>query len=122
MSILSATMPMPPGYNDTLERLERFLEAEKPKIAAEIRSILRADLKDLRRNPDFYRESPDAKPSIDIRLCVDVERSGRGFHWLLRTGSADYDQRHSEWSGAGSFGLETDAVALTEELIGQVGE
>jgi len=59
---------------------------------------------------------------IDIRLCVDFEDTTPS--WIIRSGDASYDQRHSDVCGASSIDKKTKlksepACEVLEELINQ---
>ena len=113
--------------------LEQFLGRERDLMVSEFKRIIRKDRAEMKRNPELYKESSDEAPSIDIRLCVDeVETNSNqfslmsplesSFTWCLRTGSADYDQRHSKYCGASSYGADTDPAKLWKDLAGQILE
>jgi hypothetical protein len=49
---------------------------------------------------------PDSIPSIDVRLCIDIDQGEP--NWIIRFGLSDFDQRHSDFCGASSVNIETN--------------
>lgn len=108
-------------------RLEAFIEANGDDMCESLAEVV-ADLQDtMDANPEEYVDSytgDDGEPSIDVRLCVDLDASDRtgssGGTWCFRTGVVDYDPRISQFCAASSVGPDTDAEELLAELIGQL--
>ncbi len=111
------------------KELEQFLTDNRSDMLSELTHIVR-ELKpvliDLNNNvpPDSNNEE-----MIDVRLCIDradtrhgYGDSNIGFTWIVRTGDASYDQRHSEYCGASLVGLDTDPAELLTDLINQIEE
>lgn len=95
-------------------RLFTFLQDAKPNILRELRKIIRDNRSDLRKNPELYKETSDSEPTIDVRLALNS--FGDSYDWRLHVGSVDFDSNHSEYCGAGQFGVETTADELFEQL------
>jgi hypothetical protein len=55
--------------------------------------------------------------AIDVRLCIDFDDSDTT--WIIRSGDASYDQRHSMLCAASSIDRDSDASAVLEDLINQ---
>lgn len=91
------------------------LASEKPHMLETLRALVNEKQSWLRVRPHDFREGPDDAPMIDIRLCV--ERDGE---WIFRTGSSDYDQRHSQFCGASCISRDTKPDELLNELLEQV--
>lgn len=89
--------------------------------------LMRQDLVDhikylqglMKSDPTEYTEHGCDEPSIDIRLCIELDGS-----WIFRTGDSSFDQRHSPLCGASSVQLDTETkgkeLPLLEELLNQV--
>lgn len=59
--------------------------------------------------------------SIDVRLCIETEdsMSGDAWTWIIRSGDASFDQRHSPLCGASSIDRNTKCESVIEDLINQ---
>lgn len=55
--------------------------------------------------------------SIDVRLCIDIDNTVPS--WIIRSGDASFDQRHSMFCGASSVQIDTVPRDLIEDLINQ---
>jgi hypothetical protein len=96
--------------------LEQFIRQEKSFIRAELIAILKHFKPQLLNNPQEFTEFGADEPTIDIRLCVDLESHG-GPNWILRTGSVDFDSYHSEFCSASCIGLDTKPSELLNYLL-----
>lgn len=93
--------------NDILEYLTRLVAQLKSDIAA---------------CPEVFLEPGTDTPSIDIRLCIDLDTKYRSQEWIIRTGLSDYDPYHSEYCAASCVTPDTDPSELLEELVTQISE
>lgn len=101
-------------------QLDQFIESEKCRMFDCLRDIV-SDLTDtMRQNPLEYTERGCDEPSIDIRLCIDVDSNDKPVSWIFRTGDSSYDQRHSRYCSALSVHLDTDTNELLNDLINQL--
>lgn len=73
----------------------------------------------MKSDPKEYIEHGCDEPSIDIRLCIELDGS-----WIFRTGDSSFDERHSALCGASSVQLDTETkgkkLPLLEKLLDQV--
>jgi hypothetical protein len=101
-------------------QLNQFIESEKCHMFDCLRDIV-SDLTDtMRQNPSDYVENGCDEPSIDVRLCIDVDSNDKPVNWIFRTGLSDYDQVHSRHCAASSVQLDTNANSLLNDLINQL--
>lgn len=104
-----------------MAQLERFLEDNKQDMLTDLVGIV-ADMQALiNGDPSEYLEYGCDEPTIDIRLCVDLDQGGIP-SWIFRTGLSDYDQAHSLYCASSLIGPDTDAVELLAELTDQILE
>lgn len=74
----------------------------------------------LQRNPKDFIDGDHEEPSIDVRLCIDLDTAQP--RYTIRRGLVSYDSYHSEFCAASYVTLDTDAVELLNELINQLEE
>ena len=104
---------------DDYYKLQRFIEHSRDDILKDLAGIV-AELKPvMESSPALYTEYGANSPSIDVRLCIDLD-GARGGTWIIRIGSVDYDQRHSEYCGAASIGVDDDPTEILNDLISQL--
>lgn len=104
-----------------VEMLQQFIDSNRDDMLADLRAIVESLKADIAADPDLYRGIfEDCDPAIDVRLCVDLDPRAESGTWIFRTGDASYDQRHSDYCGAGSVGADTDPADLLETLIDQL--
>ena len=101
-------------------QLDQFIESEKCYMFNNLRDIVSDLIDTMRQNPSEYTERGCDDPSIDIRLCIDVDNDDEPSTWIFRTGLSDYDQSHSRYCSASSIGIDTDVNDLLNDLIGQL--
>lgn len=104
------------------ELLEQFLNENSADILADLNAVCINLKATIESDPAAYTEHGTEEPSIDVRLCIDINHSRAGATWAIRTGSSDYDQRHSEYCAALSVKMATDAAELLTDLISQLGD
>jgi hypothetical protein len=103
-----------------MNKLELFIKENREDMLTDLTDIVK-DLKEaMQSDPEEYTDYGCEDPSIDVRLCIDLDRSKDS--WIIRTGSSDYDQYHSDFCAASCIGLDTDAKKLLQELIDSVIE
>jgi hypothetical protein len=102
-----------------MNKIVSFLEANRADMLQDLKEIVR-DLKDtMLDNPEEYTDYGCDEPSIDVRLCIDTDRNDC-ITWIIRTGSSDYDQYHSDFCAASCIGLDTDVKELLNDLINDI--
>lgn len=105
----------------TTTKLDSFIEANRSDMLTDLTDIVN-DLKaTMQGDPEEYTDWGSEEPSIDIRLCIDSTRRGE-MTWIIRTGSSDYDQYHSDYCAALSVGLDTKSEELLTDLINQLDD
>jgi hypothetical protein len=107
--------PLEEQENSDMPTLSSFIKENQSDMLEYLTDIVATLKEDIKANPSLYEES------IDIRLCIDLDRHSNPT-WIFRIGSSDYDQVHSEYCAASSVGLDTDPVSLFEELVSQLEE
>ena len=101
--------------------LDTFLDSERTDMLSDLTATVEELKTSMKLDPKLFTEAGCDEPSIDVRLCVDLER-GSAPSWIIRTGSSDYDQYHSEYCSASCIGLDTDPKELLEELMNDLGD
>jgi len=102
--------------------LDDFIRTTRPEMLEGLTSIC-AELKGwLRTHPEDHTERGCDTPSINVRLCVDVDYRTGEFSWAFRTGDASFDQRHSRWCGASNVEHDTVITKLLTTLTDQIGD
>lgn len=99
-----------------MKKLEKFLEEQKPFMLKDISQIVQSAKARMEIDPNEYTENGCDEPTIDVRLCIDLER-GDEPTWIIRVGLVDYDPYHSDFCSASCIGLNTNVSELLEELI-----
>ncbi len=118
---------------DTSKALEQFIKDEQSHMLRDLEQIIEDCKATMQFNPKEYTEHGCDEPTIDIRLCIDPISTNSNpfsltselidtFDWIFRTGSVDYDQRHSRYCAASCIGLDTKPMDLLTELVDQVFE
>ncbi len=104
-------------------KLSLFLKAEFEDIVTDLTATVENLKSFVRINPEEFTEAGSDEPSIDVRLCVDeYDGLNRSFTWIIRTGDASFDQKHSPYCAASLIGLDTEPRALAQELIDDIAE
>lgn len=103
-----------------LSPLEAFIKSQERYMRRDINQIVKTCIGDIKRDPKAYTERGTDDPSIDIRLCIDLEPKPSS--WIFRVGLSDYDPRHSEYCGGSCIGIDTKGEDLLLELVDQVLE
>lgn len=55
----------------------------------------------------------------DVRLCIDFDGYMNSPTWIIRSGDASYDQKHSFACGASGIDSDTKCEHVLEDLINQ---
>jgi hypothetical protein len=110
---------MPDDWDTFL--LEEFIRANRADMLTDLADIVACLKEDMAADPALYTEHGADSPSIDVRLCVDINHCRDSGTWIIRTGSADYDPRHSEYCSSGAISPDTDPNDLLDDLIDQLG-
>lgn len=118
--------------------LQEFINTEREYMLRNLTLIVRGLQASMRLDPDEYTEHNDDEPSVDIRLCIDMnipdhESTANGCteecracqgeadpSWIFRTGDVSFDPAHSEFCAASCVSLATKPEKLLAELIGQI--
>ena len=100
-------------------KLVQFIKDNKNDMLQELNNIIREYKKDLINNPNEYTELGCDEPTIDIRLCIDLESHG-GPNWIFRIGLVDYDTYFSEYCAENCITLNSDASGLFSDLVNQL--
>lgn len=79
--------------------------------------LFRVDYQFLERDLSEIQRDLEGEDT-DVRLCVDFD--GEQPTWIIRTGDASYDQRHSAFCGASIIDHDVNPNVVLEELIDQV--
>jgi hypothetical protein len=67
---------------------------------------------------DIKKSIAVGERDIDVRLCIDFDDGSPS--WIMRSGLADYDPRHSELCGASSIHRKSNLDNVLEDLLTQV--
>lgn len=105
---------------DTLnraERLTKYLELQYQHILHAVQEQVFRTQMELSLSPDSHCQVDGTEPSVDIRLCVDLDPRPS---WTLNIGDVSNDAYHSEFCAAGCIYLDNSAEELTRELIDQL--
>lgn len=83
-------------------QLDTFIKENHAEILNDLTHIVKKSKQYLSVESSTCFKTEPNEPWIDVRLCVDLtERYGITTPtWIIRTGSADYDQVHSEYCAA----------------------
>lgn len=100
-------------------QLNEFIKVNKIDMLTDLNNIIREYKEDLINNPNEYTELGCDEPTIDIRLCIDLDSHGDP-NWLFRIGLVDYDPYFSEYCAASCIGLDSDASGLFSYLVNQL--
>jgi hypothetical protein len=100
-----------------MNNLKKFVDTNRADMLADLRGIIERSKMEMRAYPKDYIEPGCENPSIDIRLCIDLENH---YGWIFRLGSSDYDPYHSEYCGGSSIQLDTVAEDLLGDLLSQL--
>lgn len=109
-------------------KLGSFIEENRADMLINLTSTVRSIQKEMGFEPEEFTEDGSCgEPSIEIRLCIDLNRFNRSSRyrresWIFRIGISDYDPFHSQFCGASCIGLDTDPKELLANLIDQVLE
>lgn len=95
--------------------LDQFIKQEHEHMIQHLTRIIKECQENMRIDPAYYTERGSDEPSIDIRLCIDLESHG-GPNWIVRIGLVDYDPYFSEYCSASCIGLDTKPEDLLTEL------
>ncbi len=68
---------------------------------------------------DIKKQAIDLTTYIDVRLCMDIDEY-EDVSWIIRSGDASYDQRHSMFCESSTVDAESDLTRVLEELINGV--
>lgn len=79
-----------------------------PKLDSAIK-MFRDDYKLICDDLKAIQKTLDRGADIDIRLCIDFDNDEPD--WIIRSGDASYDQRHSDYCSASSINRKTKTKA-----------
>lgn len=96
--------------------LDSFILTEYTRILSHLKVVVKVCCAEIKRDPLLYVDDNHDIPSIDVRLCIDSTKHG-SFEWIIRTGTVDYDEWHSDFCSGSFIGLETMPAILLERLI-----
>jgi hypothetical protein len=100
---------------------EKFINENRNDMYLDLCDIV-TDLKQsIALNQTDFTENKE-ESSIDIRLCIDLDRNRSTGSYIFRTGLSDYDQRHSRYCAASSVNLDTHVDDLLNTLTDQILE
>jgi hypothetical protein len=97
-------------------KLENFIKTNKSDMLNDLINVVKNEKVWLKDNIHDCGEIP----SIDIRLCIDLEDDGESGTWIFRTGLSRYDQKHSKYCAASIIDFDTNAMSLLTDLINQI--
>lgn len=99
---------------------DQFITNEKKYMTMVLTTLCKEIGKDIENNIGDYLDQDCQEPSIDVRLCIDIDVKTPS--WIFRTGCSDYDPVHSEYCAASCIGIDENAIELLEELLNQLDE
>lgn len=99
-----------------MNNLDKFIKEEKHHMLRYLNELIPNLKSSIDAQPEEFKESEDDEPSIDIRLCIDLNDDGTG-SWIFRTGDSSYDQQHSQYCSTTSIGIDSNAAELLDYLI-----
>lgn len=105
-----------------MTKLDSFIAENRADMLADMRRIVARARENMAVSPEDYTERGADGPSIDVRLCIDIDSTlYRREGWIIRTGSVDFDPVHSQFCAAGCIGLGDDTPEdILDYLIRQL--
>ena len=100
-----------------MTKLDKFLNQTEAEMLTTLEALVKECQQGLTTSPEDYTEPGTDEPSIDLRLCIDLEDSES---FVFRVGSSDFDPYHSEYCAASCITTESEASELLQDLVNQL--